>query len=68
MLSPSHAYAQGGNVRCRVCYYRCSPEEQVIIQSRLALGNTGLREGSSYRASSCLYTPSIPALQLKIPS
>lgn len=41
MLSPSHAYAQGGNVRCRVCCYRCSPKEQVVIQSRLALGNTG---------------------------
>lgn len=67
MLSPSHAYAQGGNVRCRVYYYRRSPKEQAIIPSRLALGNTGLQERSSCRASSCLCTPSVPAFQLKSP-
>lgn len=63
-LSPSHACAQAGNVRCCVYYYKCSPKEQdVIIQSSLALGNMGLQERSSCRASNCLYTLSVPASQ-----
>lgn len=55
--------------QCRVHYYRCSPKERdVIIQSRLTLGNIGLQERASCRALCYLYTISIPASQPKSPS
>lgn len=67
-LTPNSAHAQGGNARCCVSYYRCSPKEEDVIQSSLALSNTRLQKQSSCRVSAWFYSLNVPASHPKSPS